>query len=251
MAELQWQEYSRPRRTGQRGAPSWRARRTRRAAPPVRRRSLGHLLVATDGRTVQEVPLRLGRLIVGRTADNDVQIDSRFVSRHHCQVITTAHSCVIEDLNSTNGIYVKSNRVRRHYLNDGDVVLVGKHELIYVDERAARSRAPLTDTSPDAARAAQAAPASAEADEAAEATRTPPRPPPERFSALGASAGASAGLQRSSLPSSDSGSAYCERICAIIAPPQQHHDSAQHDHNPEQPRRPDSVRRGRRAGSWR
>ena len=55
---------------------------------------------------------------------------------------------MIEDLNSTNGIFVKSNRVRRHYLNDGDVVLVGKHELIYVDERAARARNPLADTMP-------------------------------------------------------------------------------------------------------
>jgi pSer/pThr/pTyr-binding forkhead associated (FHA) protein len=109
---------------------------------------LGKLLVATDGRTVQEIPLRIGRIIVGRTPDNDVHIDSRFVSRHHCQIITTAHSSVIEDLNSTNGIYVKSLRVRRHYLNDGDVVLVGKHELIYVDERAGRARAALSDTLP-------------------------------------------------------------------------------------------------------
>jgi len=148
-----------------------------RALPP----SLGHLLVATDGRTVQEVTLRLGRLIIGRTPDNDVQIDSRFISRHHCQVITTVNASVIEDLNSTNGIYVKSNRVRRHYLNDGDVVLVGKHELIYVDERAPRSRSPHVDTIPDvSARAAQeaaqeaarqAAPAApaAEADEDAAA----------------------------------------------------------------------------------
>jgi len=48
--------------------------------------------------------LRIGRVIAGRTPDNDVQIDSRFISRHHCQVITTPHSCVVEDLNSTNGI---------------------------------------------------------------------------------------------------------------------------------------------------
>jgi general secretion pathway protein A len=108
---------------------------------------VGKLLVATDGRTVQEIPLRIGRLIVGRTPDNDVHIDSRFVSRHHCQIITTAHSCVIEDLNSTNGIYVKSARVRRHYLNDGDVVLIGKHELIYLDDRA-RGRTAASDTDP-------------------------------------------------------------------------------------------------------
>jgi pSer/pThr/pTyr-binding forkhead associated (FHA) protein len=109
---------------------------------------LGRLLVATDGRTVQEITLTQGRIIVGRTSDNDLQIDSRFVSRHHCQISTTANSCVIEDLNSTNGIYVKSRRVRRHYLNDGDVVLVGKHELIYVDERLARTRGSLNDTVP-------------------------------------------------------------------------------------------------------
>jgi general secretion pathway protein A len=108
----------------------------------------GRLLVATDGRTVEERMLRVGRIIVGRTPDNDLQIDSRFVSRHHCQIITTLHSSVIEDLNSTNGIYVKSKRVRRHYLNDGDVVVIGKHELIYVDERMARTRAAMTDTVP-------------------------------------------------------------------------------------------------------
>jgi general secretion pathway protein A len=117
---------------------------------------IGKLLVAADGRTVQEIPLHVGRLIVGRTPDNDVYIDSRFVSRHHCQVITTLHSCVVEDLNSTNGIFVKSNRVRRHYLNDGDVVLLGKHELIYVDERVARTRGPGNDTVPGIEAAAAA-----------------------------------------------------------------------------------------------
>jgi general secretion pathway protein A len=108
----------------------------------------GRLLVATDGRSVEERMLRVGRIIVGRTPDNDLQIDSRFVSRHHCQIVTTMHSSVIEDLNSTNGIYVKSKRVRRHYLNDGDVVVIGKHELIYVDERMARTRAAMTETVP-------------------------------------------------------------------------------------------------------
>jgi len=98
--------------------------------------ALGRVLVSTEGRTVRELPLRIGRVIVGRTTDNDLQIDSRFVSRHHCQLIVSAQACVIEDLNSTNGIYVISKRVRRQHLNDGDVVVIGKHELIYIDERA-------------------------------------------------------------------------------------------------------------------
>ncbi len=37
-------------------------------------------------------------------------------------------------------MYVKSKRVRRHHLNDGDVVVLGKHEIMYLDERPARLR---------------------------------------------------------------------------------------------------------------
>lgn len=100
---------------------------------------LAKLVVVTEGRTLGELPLRPGRTVIGRTPDNDLQIDSRFVSRHHCQIVTKAHSCVVEDLNSTNGIVVKSKRVRSHNLNDGDVISIGKHDLIYVDERGGRT----------------------------------------------------------------------------------------------------------------
>ena len=97
--------------------------------------ALARLVISTEGRTVGELPLRVGRTIIGRTSDNDLQIDSRFVSRHHCQIVTKPGACVIEDLNSTNGIVVKARRVRVHNLNDGDVVTIGKHDLLYVDER--------------------------------------------------------------------------------------------------------------------
>ncbi len=100
---------------------------------------LGRLLLLLGGQQVAELPLREGRRILGRTTDNDLQIDSRFVSRHHCQVVTTPTACVIEDLNSTNGIYFQRRRVRRHSLNDGDEIALGKHTLRYVDERALRS----------------------------------------------------------------------------------------------------------------
>jgi type II secretory pathway predicted ATPase ExeA len=109
---------------------------------------VGRILVAHEGKTTLERELRPGRLVIGRTADNDLQIDSKFISRHHCQVVTQHDSCVIEDLNSTNGIYVQSKRVRRHNLNDGDIVAVGQHEIMYIDERTPRLRtaADFTDT---------------------------------------------------------------------------------------------------------
>jgi general secretion pathway protein A len=105
--------------------------------------TVGRILLASEGKTVLERELRPGRLVIGRTSDNDLQIDSKFISRHHCQIVTQADSCLIEDLNSTNGIFVQSKRVRRHNLNDGDVVQVGQHEIMYIDERAPRLRSAL------------------------------------------------------------------------------------------------------------
>jgi hypothetical protein len=105
--------------------------------------TVGRILLATEGRTVGERELKPGRLVIGRTPDNDLQIDSKFISRHHCHIVTQADSCLIEDLNSTNGIYVQSKRVRRYNLNDGDVVQIGQHEIMYIDERAPRVRNPL------------------------------------------------------------------------------------------------------------
>ncbi len=107
---------------------------------PTTQAVVGRILLANEGKTVVERELRPGRMVIGRTPDNDLQIDSKFISRHHCQIVTQADSCLIEDLNSTNGIYVQSKRVRRHNLNDGDVVQVGQHEIMYIDERAPRVR---------------------------------------------------------------------------------------------------------------
>jgi general secretion pathway protein A len=112
-------------------------------APPSHADSshvVGRILLASEGKTVVERELKPGRLVIGRTPDNDLQIDSKFISRHHCQIVTQQDSCLIEDLNSTNGIFVQSKRVRRHNLNDGDVVQVGQHEIMYIDERTPRVR---------------------------------------------------------------------------------------------------------------
>jgi hypothetical protein len=147
--ELQWVEYdARTNRMQVAQSPepaeTGAAPRNAEAASPV----VGRILVAHEGKTAFERELRQGRLVIGRTAENDLQIDSKFISRHHCQIVTQNNSCVIEDLNSTNGIYVQSKRVRRHNLNDGDVVVVGQHEIMYIDERQPRLRvaADLTET---------------------------------------------------------------------------------------------------------
>lgn len=140
--ELQWVEFVA-------GTNRMRALHIEPSMPPpsaVSGHVVGRILLASGGKTVLERELRPGRLVIGRTPDNDLQIDSKFISRHHCQIVTQADACIIEDLNSTNGIYVQSKRVRRHNLNDGDVVQVGQHELMYIDERTPRLRATVDPT---------------------------------------------------------------------------------------------------------
>jgi general secretion pathway protein A len=132
LRELQWVEFaSRTNRMQQLPAIG---------TAPETGHAVGRILLASGGKTILERELRPGRIVIGRTQDNDLQIDSKFISRHHCQIVTQIDSCLIEDLNSTNGIYVKSKRVRRHNLNDGDVVVVGQHEIMYIDERTPRLR---------------------------------------------------------------------------------------------------------------
>jgi type II secretory pathway predicted ATPase ExeA len=143
--ELQWVEFASS--TNRMRAPDMPPPNAPSIKGQAHGQAVGRILLASEGKTVLERELRPGRLVIGRTPDNDLQIDSKFISRHHCQIVTQMDSCLIEDLNSTNGIYVQSRRVRRHNLNDGDVVQVGQHEIMYIDERAQRQRqAELSDT---------------------------------------------------------------------------------------------------------
>jgi type II secretory pathway predicted ATPase ExeA len=138
VAELQWREYSQRQVIPTVGTATGMVSSSLGAEANGEAPPLARLVVSSGGRTVTECLLRPGRLIIGRTPGNDLQIDTRFVSRHHCQILTTEQFCVLEDLNSTNGVFIKAKRVRRHNLNDGDVVTLGQHELIYIDDRPGR-----------------------------------------------------------------------------------------------------------------
>lgn len=160
IGELRWVEY----------AARVASIATRAAAPATESgdraaRPLSKVVLSNEGRTLSELFLVPGRKVVGRTPDNDLQIDSKFISRHHCQLITGSDGLtVIEDLNSTNGIMLHDKRVRRHTLRDGDRITMGQHELLYVDESAAQH---LSDTHDDLPELSAAA-ANEEADDTPE-----------------------------------------------------------------------------------
>jgi chromosome segregation ATPase len=88
------------------------------------------VLIRHDGGSDIVYPLGR-RTSIGRTADNDIQVDTTFVSRHHAVLLSSADHCIVEDLNSTNGVLVNGHRVGRQILHDGDAVTVGKTEFRY------------------------------------------------------------------------------------------------------------------------
>jgi general secretion pathway protein A len=123
VAELQWVEYAARTHTHLQTTLDDTAPQTQ---PPV-----GRLVLSLKGVKISETLLVPGRLVIGRTSDNELQVDSKFVSRHHAQVVTTVEGSVVEDLNSTNGVFLQGKRVRRHKLAEGDVLKLGIHELTY------------------------------------------------------------------------------------------------------------------------
>jgi type II secretory pathway predicted ATPase ExeA len=140
IAELQWIEYAANTTTQRKlrldeTAPN--------EMPPV-----GRLVLSHQGQVVSETFLVPGRCVIGRTSDNDLQVENKFVSRHHAQVVTTTEGSWIEDLNSTNGVHVRDKRVRRHRLAEGDIIKIGQYELVYsrADARPAPAVALRQDT---------------------------------------------------------------------------------------------------------
>jgi chromosome segregation ATPase len=96
------------------------------------------LIHSAGGREVMHV---LGRKTsIGRTPDNDLQLDAKFISRHHAVILVGPASTVIEDLNSTNGVHVNGRRVIRQTLRDGDQIAIGRMHYRFVVRKAADKR---------------------------------------------------------------------------------------------------------------
>jgi chromosome segregation ATPase len=105
---------------------------------PVAEGATRLLISKEQGRDIVHV---LGRKTsVGRTPDNDLQIDAKFISRHHAVILAGPVHTVIEDLNSTNGVLVNGQRVGRQILKNGDEVVIGRSHYRFAVRRAGENR---------------------------------------------------------------------------------------------------------------
>jgi chromosome segregation ATPase len=83
------------------------------------------LLIRSEGEG-EVVHVLSRKTSIGRTPDNDLQIETKFISRHHAVILAGPIHTIIEDLNSTNGVLVNGQRITRQTLKDGDAIMIGK-----------------------------------------------------------------------------------------------------------------------------
>ena len=88
------------------------------------------VLIRTDGNT-DFVHVLGRRTRIGRGSDNELVLDTKHISRYHAVLLAGPVHTSIEDLNSTNGVFVNGKRVSRQVLRDGDRVTIGRTQFRY------------------------------------------------------------------------------------------------------------------------
>jgi pSer/pThr/pTyr-binding forkhead associated (FHA) protein/tetratricopeptide (TPR) repeat protein len=104
---------------------------------PAQRQVVGgehaRLVCISTALTGQVFEIGANEVVLGRTGDNQVVLNHRSVSRHHCKVVIGpdgTHTLV--DLESANGTLVNGEEYARTALKEGDVIEVGHVKLRYV-----------------------------------------------------------------------------------------------------------------------
>jgi len=95
---------------------------------------MAKLILSMETTMLKEIPLNKERTTIGRKPHNDIQIDNLAISGEHAVVITILNDSFLEDLGSTNGTFVNGQSVKKHFLQNGDTIELGKYRLKFVSE---------------------------------------------------------------------------------------------------------------------
>ena len=140
---------------------------------------MAKLILSIDGSIIREIPLNKDRVTIGRKPQNDIPIENLAVSGEHACIVTILDDSFLEDLGSTNGTLVNGNPIKKHILQNNDVIEIGKYKMKYVVEAGMAAAAPAPAPADDFERTmvmrSPAKPA-ASAPKPAAATAPAPRP---------------------------------------------------------------------------
>ena len=97
------------------------------------------LILSMDGAVIKEYPLNKERMTIGRKEHNDIAIDNLAVSGEHAAIVTILHDSFLEDLDSTNGLEVNGTPTKKHFLQNNDVIGIGKYKLKYISDQVTQT----------------------------------------------------------------------------------------------------------------
>lgn len=121
------------------------------------------LILSLNGMVLKEYPVDKERMTIGRKSFNDIAIDNLAISGEHAAIVTLSDDSFLEDLDSTNGVIVNGAEIQKHFLRHNDVIEIGRHKLVYLNEQ----QSPLADPEKTAViRSAASRAAALEADRA-------------------------------------------------------------------------------------
>lgn len=75
----------------------------------------------------------VAKITIGRETDNNIVIDSKLASRHHCVIQKIRDAYFLKDENSTNGTFLNGRKIpsdKYVRLNPGDKLTIGSSNLI-------------------------------------------------------------------------------------------------------------------------
>lgn len=117
-------------------APRAERREQRRAAknrPKPAKRPRGaptHVAIVEGANSGETIPLDGAPLLIGRGSDAAIRLDDDYVSTRHARIAASGEQWFVEDLGSTNGTYLGSQRISQPTtLQLGSQVRIGKTTL--------------------------------------------------------------------------------------------------------------------------
>ena len=106
---------------------------------------MAKLILSLDGSVIRELPLDKERITIGRKPQNDIQIENLAVSSEHACVVTILNDSFLEDLGSTNGTLVNGAPIKKHILQNSDLIEIGKYKLRFVNDGPAVNQTTVED----------------------------------------------------------------------------------------------------------
>ena len=93
-------------------------------------------IVTCDNRTLMDVDMVATRVLIGRSDFSDILLTDRFISSQHALIMWEDDAVILVDLNSSNGTFVNSRRIKTQILRNNDVIQLGDHRIKMIYPKA-------------------------------------------------------------------------------------------------------------------